>query len=145
MLLKRFVDVFRQRKQSLDNKGLQLSSRNSKSRLKINLNTIHKKVVFENLYTQRDSSLFVIFVVEHVEHRSLSSLSSMSNIIRLARYRTCQTLFACQVVESIDSRALCYMLRRRLYITLFRARFVTLFLFFKVFVPKVIVSSIMSF
>ncbi len=35
MLLKRFVDVFRQCKQSLGNKGLQLSSRNSKSRLKI--------------------------------------------------------------------------------------------------------------
>jgi len=36
MLLKRFVDVFRQCKQSLDNKRLQLSSRNNKSKLKIN-------------------------------------------------------------------------------------------------------------
>ncbi len=35
MLSKRFVDVFRQCKQSLGNKGLQLSSRNNKSRLKI--------------------------------------------------------------------------------------------------------------
>jgi len=35
MLLKRFVDVFRQCKQSLGNKELQLSSRNSKSKLKI--------------------------------------------------------------------------------------------------------------
>jgi len=36
MLLKRFVDVFGQCKQLLDNKNLQLSSRNNKSRLKIN-------------------------------------------------------------------------------------------------------------
>jgi len=36
MLLKRFVDVFKQCKQSLDNKELQLSSRNNKSKLKIN-------------------------------------------------------------------------------------------------------------
>jgi hypothetical protein len=36
MLLKRFVNVFRQCKQSLDNKELQLSSRNNKSKLKIN-------------------------------------------------------------------------------------------------------------
>ncbi len=36
MLLERFVDVFRQCKKSLDNKKLQLSSRNNKSRLKIN-------------------------------------------------------------------------------------------------------------
>jgi len=35
MLLKRSIDVFRRCKQSLDNKGLQLSSRNSKSRLKM--------------------------------------------------------------------------------------------------------------
>jgi len=35
MLLERFVGVFRQCKQSLGNKGLQLSSRNNKSRLKI--------------------------------------------------------------------------------------------------------------
>jgi len=35
MLSERFVDVFRQCKQSLGNKGLQLSSRNSKSRLKM--------------------------------------------------------------------------------------------------------------
>ena len=37
------------------------------------------------------------------------------------------------------------MLRRRLYITLFRTRFVTLFLFFKIFISKVIVFFIMSF
>ena len=36
MLLKRFVDVFRQCKQSFNNKKLQLSSRNNKSKLKIN-------------------------------------------------------------------------------------------------------------
>ncbi len=36
MLLKRFASVFRQCKQSLDNKELQLSSRNNKSKLKIN-------------------------------------------------------------------------------------------------------------
>ena len=36
MLLKRFVDVFRQCKQLLNNKELQLSNRNNKSRLKIN-------------------------------------------------------------------------------------------------------------
>jgi len=35
MLLKRFVDVFRQCKQSLNNKELQLNSRNNKSKLKI--------------------------------------------------------------------------------------------------------------
>jgi len=35
MLSKRFVGAFRQCKQSLGNKGLQLSSRNNKSRLKI--------------------------------------------------------------------------------------------------------------
>ncbi len=34
--LERFIDVFRQCKQSLDNKGLQLDNRNNKSRLKIN-------------------------------------------------------------------------------------------------------------
>jgi len=36
MLLERFVGVFRQCKQSLDNKKMQLNSRNNKSKLKIN-------------------------------------------------------------------------------------------------------------
>ncbi len=36
MLLERFVDVFKQCKQSLNNKNLQLSSRNNKFKLKIN-------------------------------------------------------------------------------------------------------------
>ncbi len=36
MLLKRFVDVFKQCKQSFDNKSLQLNSRNNKLKLKIN-------------------------------------------------------------------------------------------------------------
>ncbi len=36
MLLEKFVNVFRQCKQSFNNKKLQLSSRNNKLRLKIN-------------------------------------------------------------------------------------------------------------
>ncbi len=132
------------------------------------MNTIHKRVVFENLYTKEillcspcSSSnmssiarsicrrtcraLFAQFVVEHVEHCSPNSLSNMSNIVRPTRCRACRALLACQVVELVNSRTSCYMLRCRIYITLFRARFVTLFLFFKVFVSKVIAFFIMSF
>jgi len=47
MLLERSIGVFRQCKQSLGNKKLQLSSCNNKLRLK-KLNTIYKKVAFEN-------------------------------------------------------------------------------------------------
>ncbi len=36
MLLKKFVNVFKQCKQSFDNKRLQLSNRNNKLKLKIN-------------------------------------------------------------------------------------------------------------
>jgi len=48
MLLKKFIDVFKQYKQLLDNKRVQLSSCNNKLRLKISSNTIYKKVAFEN-------------------------------------------------------------------------------------------------
>ncbi len=58
ILLKRFVDVFRQCKQLLDNKSLQLVSI-IENNLIDKLNTIYKKVVFlEDLYTIR---LFLLF------------------------------------------------------------------------------------
>jgi len=78
-----------------------------------------------------------MFAIKHVEHCSLSSLSNMSNIVRSTCCRTCRALFVCQVVEHVGNRALCYMLRRKLHTTLFRARLVTLFLLLKIFVSKV--------
>jgi len=66
-----------------------------------------------------------MLAIEHVERCSLSLLSSMSSAARLACCRACRTLLACQVVEHAGSRASCYMLCRRLYTTLFRARLVT--------------------
>jgi len=48
MLLKRFVDVFRQCKQLLNNKKLQLSSYNNKLKLKISWTQSIKKVAFNN-------------------------------------------------------------------------------------------------
>ncbi len=124
MLLKRFVDVFKQCKQLLDNKDLQLSSRNSKSRLKISWTRfirescsriyILKRFFFARLARcQACRALLAQLVVECVEHCSLSSSSNMASIAHLPSRR------------AVNSRASCYMLRRRLYITLFRARLVT--------------------
>jgi len=76
--LKRFVDVVRQCKQLLDNKRLQLSSRNNKSKLKISWTRFIRKSCLKDLYTKEDSSC------------SLCSLLSILSIARLARCRACQ-------------------------------------------------------
>jgi len=65
------------------------------------LNTIYKKVVFENLYIKRDSSLFIIFVVEYIKYCLLNLLSNISNIVRLIYCQIYRTLFAQFVVKHI--------------------------------------------
>ena len=97
-MLKRFVDVFRQCKQSFNNKNLQLVSI-IKNNLINELNTIYKEVVFrEFIYTKKDS------------FSSLCSLSNMSSFARFVRCQTCRALFALLVVEHVDNRAICYRL-----------------------------------
>jgi hypothetical protein len=91
--LKRFVDVVKQCKQSLDNKKLQLSSRNNKSRLKMSWTRFIRESCLEDLYTKEDSSC------------SLCSLSSISSTARSARCRACRarrTLLAQLAIEHVE-------------------------------------------
>ena len=103
MLLKRFVGVFKQCKQSFDSKGLQLSSRNNKSRLKMSWTRFIRKscskiYILKKIFLARHArcracwALLAQLVVEHVEHCSLNSLSSMSSTARSTRCRACRAL-----------------------------------------------------
>ena len=120
-MLKRFIDVFRQCKQLLNNKILQFVSI-IKSNLINKFNTIYKESYLRNLYILRRFFLFVIFVVEHVELYLFCLLLNISNFVcfvccQICRTRllACRAMFACQVVEHANNRAIYYRLLYRVY------------------------------
>jgi len=110
VLLERFVGVFRQCKQSLGNKGLQLVSMIG-GNLIDELNTIHKKVVFEDLYILNKilfacsarcrvcRALLALLAIEHVE---LCSPTSASNKRLSVKPSSMQVIVSCATDCFVD-------------------------------------------
>jgi len=94
------------------------------------LNTIHKKVVFESLYTKEDSSCFPCFLIEQW-NTNISALAASSRSVESKLL-----LLLDEDAEAMQVAVLCAT-RTAYFIYLLKlARLVTLSLFFNAFVSK---------
>jgi len=94
------------------------------------LNTIHKKVVFESLYTKEDLSCSPCFLVEQWDTSTFTLDASSKSIGSKLLLLPNRDARAMQVVVLYDTRTAYFIYLLKL------ARLVTLFFFFNAFVSK---------
>jgi len=102
--LKRSVNVFRQCKQSFDNKRLQLcSSRNNKSRLKMSWTRFIRKSC-SKIYILNEISSLLVLLARQAERAYLARLARSSSRASIS----CSSCSLVEQSEHADSRISCY-------------------------------------